>query len=112
MEEENEEFKPKNKHANNEKKSGPLKFIIIFLILSLFTFYSYFTYGGSARLQIAMMGYPFSAYQTGLEELTHLKEKNVRQFYPIKNIPVESGDMGIILIKNHVIIKIGKYIGF
>ena len=93
-------------------KSHQNYLIIIFLILSLFTYYSYFTYGGSARLQIAMMGYPFSAYQTGLEELTHLKEKNVRQFYPIKKIPVESGDMGIIIVKNYFIIKIGKYIGF
>ncbi len=98
--------------AKSYLKSHQNYLIIIFLILSLFTYYSYFTFGGSARLQIAMMGYPFSAYQTGLEELTHLKEKNARQFYPIKNIPVESGDMGIVLVKNYIIIKIGKYIGF
>ena len=93
-------------------KSHENYLIIIFIILSLVTYYSYFTYKGAARLQIVMLGYPFSAYQTGLEELTHLKEKNVEQYYPIKNIPVESGDMGIILVKNHIFIKIGKYIGF
>ena len=86
--------------------------LIIILLLGLFTYYSYFTYGGSARLQIAMQGYPFSAYTTGLEELTHLKEKNVRQYYPIKSIPVESGDMGIILVKNYIGLKISHYIGF
>ena len=59
-----------------------------------------------------MQGYPFSAYTTGLEELTHLKEKNVRQYYPIKSIPVESGDMGIILVKNYIGLKISHYIGF
>ena len=86
--------------------------LVIILILGLFTYYSYFTYGGSARLQIVFMGYPISAYDTGLEELSHLKEKNVKQFYPIKNIPVESGDMGIILVRNHFGLKIGRYVGF
>ena len=86
--------------------------LIILIVLGLFTYYSYFTYGGAARLQIAMMGYPFSAYDTGLEELSHLKEKNVKQFYPIKSIKVESGDMGIIVVHNYLGIKIGKYVGF
>ena len=93
-------------------KSHKNYFIILMIILSLFTYYSYFTYSGAARLQIAMLGYPFSGYSTGLEELIHLKEKNIKRYYPVKNIPVESGDMGIILVKNYFIIKIGKYIGF
>lgn len=86
--------------------------LLVALILGLFTYYSYFTYNGAARLQIVFMGYPISAYDTGLEELTHLKEKNVKQFYPIKNIPVESGNMGIILVRNHFGLKIGRYVGF
>ncbi len=86
--------------------------LLIIFVLSLFTYYSYFTYKGSARLQIAFMGYPIKAYITDLEELSHLKEKNVKQFYPIKNIPVESGEMGIILVRNHFGLKIARYVGF
>ena len=86
--------------------------IILIIVLGLFTYYSYFTFNGAAKLQIAFMGYPYSAYDTGLEELTHLKSKSSRHFYPIKNIPVENGEMGIIVVKNYFGIKIGKYVGF
>ncbi len=87
-------------------------FLIIFVGLLGITYYSFFTYEGAVRLRIALMGYPISAYNTGFEELIHLNEKNVKQFYPIKNIPVQSGDMGIILVKNYFGIKVGRYVGF
>lgn len=86
--------------------------LLLTIILSMITFYSFFTYTGSARLNIALMGYPIAAYQTGLEEIRYLEEENTKKYYPVKKIAVENGDMGLIIVKNYVGIKISRYLGF
>ena len=93
----------------DERKNYNLIFICL---LAVFIYYSYFTYQGAAKLNIALMGYPIKAYQTGLEELKYLKEDNVVKFYPLKTIIMPDGDMGLIEVKNHLGIKIAKYKGF
>ncbi len=88
-------------------------YLLVFIVLFLsVTYYSFFTYKGACKLQIALMGYPFSAIDTNLEELVHISDKNSKSFYPIKNIAVESGEMGVILVRNYFGIKIAKYVGF
>lgn len=78
-------------------------------IVCLCTFYFFFTDIGASRLHIALLGYPLSAYETGFEELKYLKEENVKKYYPIKKIPLEEEDMGILIVKNYMGIKIAKH---
>lgn len=79
------------------------------LLLLVFTWYSYFTYEGSARLQIALNGYPKQAYETGMEEQRYYREKNMRKYVPIETVKIKDGEMGIIEIKNYFFIKFGTY---
>ena len=79
------------------------------LLLIVFTWYSYFTYEGSARLQIALNGYPKQAYETGMEEQRYYREKNMRKYVPIETVKIKDGEMGIIEIKNYFFIKFGTY---
>ena len=80
----------------------------IFLILS-FAWYSFGTYEGAARLQIALVGYPRNAYEMGLEELKYYEEKNLKKYSPIEEISVSKGQMGIIEVKNYAFLKFGTY---
>ena len=80
----------------------------IFLILA-FAWYSFGTYEGAARLQIALVGYPRNAYEMGLEELKYYEEKNLKKYSPIEEISVSKGQMGIIEVKNYVFLKFGTY---
>ena len=79
------------------------------LLLLIFTWYSYGTYEGAARLQIALTGYPVDAYEMGLEEQKYYREKNSRKYVPIKQVEIVDGDMGIIEIKNYLFLKFGTY---
>ncbi len=80
----------------------------IFLILA-FAWYSFGTYEGAARLQIALVGYPRNAYEMGLEELKYYEEKNLKKYSPIEEISVSKGQMGIIEVKNYAFLKFGTY---
>ena len=80
----------------------------IFLILA-FAWYSFGTYEGAARLQIALVGYPRNAYEMGLEELKYYEEKNLKKYSPIEEIKVSKGQMGIIEVKNYAFLKFGTY---
>lgn len=85
--------------------------VMILVLFGLF-FYSFFTYDGSARLEILLLGYPKEAYTTGFEELKYYDEKNVRKYVPVQNIPVASGSMGIIQINNYMGLKLPTYYGY
>ena len=80
------------------------------IILVIFGIYSFTSYTGAARLQIALQGYVVEAYDTGLEELIYYQEDNIKRYTPIENIEVEKGQIGFIEVKNHFGIKIGTYI--
>lgn len=80
------------------------------IILVIFGIYSFTSYTGAARLQIALQGYVVEAYDTGLEELIYYQEDNIKRYTPIENIEVEKGQIGFIEVKNHLGIKIGTYI--
>jgi len=82
--------------------------LIAILIVTLSTWYSYFTYTGAARLQIALLGYPKSAYETGLEEMKYYEEKNSKKYSPIQSFSLEDGEVGIIEVKNYGFLKFGK----
>ena len=93
----------------NTKKSSMLAFTIV---LAMAFLYSFGTYTGAARLQILLSGYPFKAYNTGLEELRYYKENNSKRYMPTSEIPTTSGDMGTIEVKSYGLIKIGTYMGY
>lgn len=82
--------------------------ILTLIVLFAFTFYSYFTYEGQARLQIALIGYVKDAYDTGLEEQKYLREENIKKYVPIKQMQIPNGDLGMIEIKNYFFIKFGN----
>ncbi len=84
-------------------------YLAFLLVLLIFSWYSYATYEGAARLQIALVGYPANAYETGLEELKYYEEKNSRKYVPIKQIEINDGYMGIIEVKNYLFLKFGTY---
>lgn len=79
------------------------------IILLIFTFYSYFTYEGQARLQIFLAGYVKEAYSIGIEEQKYYQEKNLKKYIPVKQLEIYNGKMGIIEVKNYLIIKFGNY---
>jgi len=81
---------------------------ITFLLLGIVSIYSFFTYTGAARLQIFLAGYPKEAYEIGLEELKYYEEKDNKKYNPIKDIELFEGQIGIIEVKNYLLIKIGK----
>ncbi len=83
--------------------------LAITLILLLFTWYSYCTYEGAARLQIALNGYPKQAYEMGIEEQKYYREENMRKYVPIENVEIREGEMGIIEVKNYIFLKFGSY---
>ena len=85
-------------------KSIYIAFFLLFLVLGSYTF---FTYTGAARFTIALQGYVKEAYETGLEELNFLQEKNTRKYAPIQNI---SEDINLIEVKSYILLKIG-YLG-
>ena len=82
------------------------------LILFIIGIYSFTTYTGAARLQIALQGYVVEAYDMGLEELVYYQEKNSKRYAPIENIQVEDGQLGFVEVKNYLGIKIGTYVGY
>ncbi len=86
--------------------------LITALLLCIVVFYSYFTYTGAARFQIALLGYPKEAYETGLEEQKYFEEKNIKKYYPILEVPLKDGQIGLIEVKNYMFIKIGKIMKF
>ena len=86
--------------------------LIPVVLLSFLTYYNFFTYKGALRLNVTLNGYIIEAYQTEYKELIHIKDEKAKNFYPLKNIPVESGTMGIISVYNYMGIKIAKYRGF
>lgn len=86
-------------------------FLPIFL-LSVFMCYSFFTYSGAVRLQIALMGHPIEAYQTGLKENPNYHPDHHRYFIPTKDIQVVSGSMLYFRCENYFGIKIASYYGF
>ena len=76
------------------------------ILLSLFTWYSYFTYTGAARLELFLKGFPKEAYETGLEEIKYYEEKNNKKFNVIQLLKLKNGEIGIIEVKNYIFIKI------
>ena len=84
-------------------------YLAVILILLIFTWYSYCTYTGAARFQIALTGYPNKAYDGGLEEQKFYQEENIKKYVPIETIEVIDGDMGIIEIRNYGFLKFGNY---
>ena len=88
------------------QKSYYLAFIFLLLV---FSWYSFGTYNGAARLQISLVGYPRNAYEMGLEELKYYEEKNLKKYSPIEEINVAIGQMGIIEVKNYGFLKFGTY---
>lgn len=93
-------------------KTKQISFLALIILLFIALIYSYGTYTGAARLQIVLSGYPFKAYNTGLEELRYYKEENCKKYMPTSEISTSSGDMGMIEVKNYGFIKIGSYIGY
>lgn len=84
-------------------------YLATIIILIIFTVYSFGMYTGAARLQIALQGYPIEAYNTGLEEMKFYREENMKKFIPIQNLPTDEEDIGLIQVKNYLIIKFGTY---
>lgn len=80
--------------------------IVTLILLGLFSWYSYFTYTGAARLTILLKGYIKEAYDTGLEEIKYYEEKNSKKFSSIQSLKLQNGEMGIIEVKNYVFIKL------
>ena len=91
------------------KKNYLLATMLILLIVGI---YSFTTYTGAARLQIALQGYIVEAYDMGLEELVYYQEKNSKRYAPIENIEVEEGQLGFVEVDNYLGIKIGTYVGY
>ena len=85
---------------------------VAMIILIIIGIYSFTTYTGAARLQIALQGYIVEAYDTGLEELIYYQEKNSKRYAPIRNIEVEQGQLGFVEVDNYLGIKIGTYVGY
>mgnify|MGYP005784086081 CR=1 FL=1 len=85
---------------------------VAMIILIIIGIYSFTTYTGAARLQIALQGYVVEAYDTGLEELIYYQEKNSKRYAPIRNIEVEQGQLGFVEVDNYLGIKIGTYVGY
>ena len=86
------------------KKFNKFYFIGLVCFFSIFI-YSFCTYTGAARLKITLMGYPITAYKTGLEELKYYREKNIRKYISIAEVSKKDGKLGIIEVKNFVIFK-------
>ncbi len=89
----------------------------IFLLLPLFVLFiliyqNYFNYEGAVRFKIALMGYPLKAYKCELENMEYLQEKNVQRFYPIEEIKLIDGNMGMFVVYNYSGLKIAKYVNF
>ncbi len=80
--------------------------IITIILLSIITWYSYFTYTGASRLAIFLKGYITEAYDTGLEEIKYYEEKNNKKFIPIQSLKLTNGEVGIIEVKNYIFLKI------
>lgn len=91
------------------KKNYLLATMLILLVVGI---YSFTTYTGAARLQIALQGYIVEAYDMGLEELVYYQEKNSKRYAPIENIEVEEGQLGFVEVDNYLGIKIGTYVGY
>ena len=84
--------------------------VILLSLLIVFFGYSFFTYKGSARLLIMLMGYPMKAYNVTLEEVKYLNEENVKRYIPVEDIIIPSGKMNIIRVNNNIV-KIAFYEG-
>lgn len=91
------------------KKNYLLATMLILLVIGI---YSFITYTGAARLQIALQGYIVEAYDMGLEELIYYQEKNSKRYAPIENIEVEEGQLGFVEVHNYLGIKIGTCVGY
>lgn len=90
------------------KKEKENYVFVILLLLTIFTWYSFFTDTGAARLQIALNGYIKGAYETGLEELKYHEEKNLKKFSPIKTFSLLEEEITLIEVKSYGWIKIGN----
>lgn len=80
-------------------------YIGIFLLFFVLGSYTFFTYTGAARFSIALQGYVKEAYETGLEELNFLQEKNIRKYSPIQNI---DENINIIEVRKYILLKVGR----
>ena len=80
-------------------------YIGIFLLFLVLGSYTFFTYTGAARFSIALQGYVKEAYETGLEELNFLQEKNIRKYSPIQNI---DENINIIEVRKYILLKVGR----
>ena len=85
-------------------KTSKTIFVSIFLLTLVLGSYTFFTYTGAARLSLALEGYVREAYETGLEELNFLEEKNIKKYAPIQNIDEK---INIIRVKQYGPLKVG-----
>lgn len=93
-------------------KTKSKKLFIPIVLILLYTFYSFFTYTGSVRLEVFLMRHPFKAYTAKIEEKTDRKNNNERYFYVHSDIQVTSGSMGLIKCEDYFGFKISSYYGF
>lgn len=85
-------------------KTSKTMFVGIFLLTLVLGSYSFFTYTGAARLSLALEGYVKEAYETGLEELNFLEEKNMKKYAPIQNIDEK---INIVRVQKYGPLKVG-----
>lgn len=85
-------------------KTSKTIFVSIFLLTLVLGSYSFFTYTGAARLSLALEGYVKEAYETGLEELNFLEEKNMKKYAPIQNIDEK---INIVRVQKYGPLKVG-----
>jgi len=90
-------------------KKKDKKYILITIILGLFFSYAFLTYRGNVRLALFLMGYPKEAYITDFREY---KRSDGRYFYPIDDMNVPSGRMGLIKCEEVLGLKFCSYYGY
>ncbi len=84
--------------------------IISASLITVYVMYSFLTYQGAVRFMILVMGHPVEAYTSNvLEQKTN---NSYKYFYIDKKIKVESGDAGLIVVRDYWIFKIPEYYGY
>ncbi len=84
--------------------------IISASLIIAYVMYSFLTYKGAVRFMILVMGHPVEAYTSNV--LEQKINNSYKYFYIDKKIKVESGDAGLIVVRDYWILKIPEYYGY
>lgn len=86
--------------------------IVFLFYVFIYTFYSFFTYTGSVRLEVMLMGHPIKAYTSSLKVNTFRSSNREKYYEVLSDIQVTSGDMGLIKCESFYGFKVSSYYGF